>query len=109
MSKILYLAGACLFMFTAIAQASDPVNDPTKPLGFSGAASFASADNIITLTSILISSERRVAIINGELVKENQTIKNVGAIVKKIDADAVTLQQNGKVWRVAINNTAIRK
>ena len=104
--KIILLA-----LFTTVfAQAQESVTDPTKPLGFSGAAGTSpiSAQNGIQLTSILISEDRKIAIINGQALRENQVLKNVGATVKKIDADAVTLQQNGKVWRVALN-TAIRK
>lgn len=104
----------CLFLSTAIfVQAQEAVVDPTKPLGFSGATSagggVGSAEDGIKLTSILISSERKVAIINGQVLTENQTLKGAGALVKKIDVDAVTLQQNGKVWRVALNSTVIRK
>jgi hypothetical protein len=42
-------------------------------------------------------------------LRELQTVKGVGAVVKKIEADAVVLQQGDKVWRIALNNTAIRK
>lgn len=85
--------------------------DPTKPLNFVAAADGAagSAQESIKLTSILISSDRKVAIINGQVLHESQTLKGVGAQIKKIDADAVTLQQNGKVWRVPLNSTTIRK
>ena len=111
MFRMLWLLASGLLFCAANIQAADPVADPTAPLGFSGSVSAGAgtAANPITVTSILISSERKVAIINGEVVKENQTVKNIGALVKRIDADAVTLQQNGKVWRVALNNTAIRK
>jgi MSHA biogenesis protein MshK len=85
--------------------------DPTKPLNFVAAANgtAGSAEETIKLTSILISSDRKVAIINGQVLQESQTVKGVGAQIKKIDADAVTLQQNGKVWRVPLNSTIIRK
>lgn len=102
-----------LVWFLALAvQAQEPVADPTKPLGFvggTGGAVAGSAQDTIQLTSILIASDRKVAIINGQTLQENQTLKGVGALVKKIDADAVTLQQNGKIWRVPLHNTAIRK
>ncbi|GGY67860.1 hypothetical protein GCM10011613_10090 [Cellvibrio zantedeschiae] len=100
----------CLFPIASV-NAQEAVNDPTKPLGFSGGTGTATgnAQETIQLTSILIADDRRVAIINGQSLRENQILKGVGATVKKIDADAVTLQQNGKVWRVALNNTAIRK
>jgi MSHA biogenesis protein MshK len=92
-------------------QIIDPaVIDPTKPLHFSAAGvSPVGESETIQLTSILISSDRKIAIINGQVLGESQTVKGVGALVKKIDADAVTFQQNGKVWRVLLNNTAIRK
>ena len=108
MCKILYLIVAIFMSSFSIAQGQ--VNDPTKPLNFSEAGGASgNVPQTIQLTSILISSERKVAIINGTALIENQTITGVGARVKKIDADAVTLQQNGKIWRVALNNTAIRK
>jgi MSHA biogenesis protein MshK len=108
--KISYAILSGLLLLGAVAQVSAQVADPTKPLGFSGATGGAvNADDGIKLTSILISSERKVAIINGQVLKENQSLKNGGALVKKIDADAVTLQQNGKVWRMPLNSTAIRK
>ena len=97
----------CLLALPVQAQAPDP----TKPLNFVAATNGApsSAEESIRLTSILISSDRKVAIINGQVLHESQTLKGVGAQVKKIDADAVTLQQNGKVWRVPLNSTIIRK
>lgn len=104
---VVFLAG---FLAVAV-QAQELIADPTKPLGFVAGTPTAAgnAQETIRLTSILIASDRKVAIINGQSLQETQTLKGVGALVKKIDADAVTLQQNGKVWRVALNNTAIRK
>ena len=84
--------------------------DPTRPLGSTGAVVSGHADGDgIRLMSILISDERRVAVINGQSLHENQEIKGLGAVVKKIEPDAVTLQQNNKVWRVSLNSTVIRK
>lgn len=108
MFKISSLLMACILCVAVHAQ--ETVNDPTRPIGFAGGgAAAANVQDTIQLTSILIANDRRVAIINGQPLQENQTLKSVGVLVKKIDADAVTLQQNGKVWRVALNNTAIRK
>jgi len=101
---IMLLCTACL----SVAQAQ--VIDPTKPLYYSAPnVSEVGEQETIQLTSILISSDRKIAIINGQVLAESQTVKGVGAMVKKIDAEAVTFQQNGKVWRVLLNNTAIRK
>jgi MSHA biogenesis protein MshK len=98
-----------LCLLALCAQAQTP--DPTKPLNYTAAAGSVAgtAQETINLTSILISSDRKVAIINGQVLQESQTLKGIGAQVKKIDADAVTLQQNGKVWRVPLNSTIIRK
>jgi MSHA biogenesis protein MshK len=108
-----YIAIGLVLSLSVFVQAQEAAIDPTKPLGFSGTADAsgdaANSDGGIKLTSILISSERKVAIINGQVLTENQTLKGAGALVKKIEVDAVTLQQNGKVWRVALNNTVIRK
>ncbi len=100
-----------LWASAANAQAQEPVTDPTKPLGISGSSgvSAVNAENPIRLTSVLIARDRKVAIINGQPLQENQTLKGVGALIKRIDANAVTLQQNGKTWRVALDNTAVRK
>jgi MSHA biogenesis protein MshK len=100
-----------VFLMSVVSVAQGQIADPTKPLNSSGSVGVAgdAAQDTIHLTSILISSDRKVAIINGQVLQENQTLKGIGAQLKKIDADAVTLQQNGKVWRVSLNNTAIRK
>jgi MSHA biogenesis protein MshK len=105
--KFFQIIVLCLMAICAQAQAPDP----TKPLNYTAAASGANGDaqDTIKLTSILISSDRKVAIINGQVLQEGQTLKGVGAQVKKIDADAVTLQQNSKAWRVPLNSTTIRK
>jgi MSHA biogenesis protein MshK len=108
--KFLQMPAMLICFFATVVQAQEPVADPTRPLNFVGVPGAASNEqDAIQLTSILIASDRKVAIINGQSLRENQTLKGIGAVVKKIDADAVTLQQNGKVWRVALNNTAIRK
>ena len=107
MYKISQIIIFCLLALPVHAQTPDP----TKPLNFVTVAGGAagSAQETIKLTSILISSERKIAIINGQVLQESQILKGVGAQIKKIDVDAVTLQQNGKVWRVPLNSTIIRK
>ncbi|HOY21926.1 MAG TPA: hypothetical protein PK002_02175 [Cellvibrio sp.] len=108
MFKFSQIIALCLLIFAVQAYAQTP--DPTKPLNFVAASGTAgSAEETIKLTSILISSDRKVAIINGQVLQEGHSLKGVGAQVKKIDTDAVTLQQNGKVWRVPLNSTIIRK
>lgn len=111
MFKISHYCALLICVLAVNVQAQESVTDPTRPLGFAGSSGtgVANAQESIQLTSILISSDRKVAIINGQPLRENQTLKGVGALVKRIDADTVTLQQNGKTWRIALHNTAIRK
>jgi MSHA biogenesis protein MshK len=103
----------CLWAGANLAQAQIKTQaaDPTRPLGFASADIGAanSAQETISLNSILISRDRKIAIINGQPLHENETLKGVGALVKKIDAEAVTLQQGNKIWRVPLNKIAIRK
>ena len=106
----------CLLAFASNAQTNTPDAarhaDPTLPLGYeqvAGGNVNTDGQPMIKLSSILFGSDRKIAIINGQPLRENQTIKGVGAKVKKIEVDAVTLQQDKKVWRVPLNKTVIRK
>lgn len=89
---------------------ADPV-DPTRPLGYGRIVSVQASKEQVTivLNSILMANDRKIAIINGQQLREGDIIKGVGAQIKKIEADAVTLQQGGKVWRLPLNTTIIRK
>lgn len=106
MSRCLLALSLLLCAFMA---AADDFVDPTRPLQYSAPATGEAEGQGIELTSILIANDRKLVIINGQTLRELQTVKGVGAVVKKIEADAVVLQQGDKVWRVALNNTAIRK
>ena len=92
-------------------QAQD--GDPTRPLGAvsisTNSALGGDAAPGVTLNSILMANDRKIAIINGQTVRENQTLKSSGAIVRKIEADSVTLQQGDRVWRLTLDKVAIRK
>ena len=91
--------------------AAAELNDPTKPLGSSAtvASGVSAHENTASVSSVFISSDRKVAIINGQALKEGDVVKGLGAIVKVIDSNGVVLLQNGKAWRVLVNNTAVRK
>lgn len=111
MCKYNGLIFACVFVSLCLRQVNAETSDPTRPLGFGNHTSVAvgAQPTTIELNSILIAQDRRIAIINGQQLRESETIKGVGAQVKKIDADAVTLQQGSKVWRLPLNQTVIRK
>ena len=88
------------------------VVDPTRPLGGGdtvGGGVNRSEQETITLMSIFIGDDRKMAIINSQTVHENDTVKGIGVKVIKIEADAVTLQQGNKIWRMPLNKVVIRK
>ena len=81
------------------------LRDPTRPLGFVANAG-ADGDKSWHLDSVLISSNRKVAVINGRSVKE-QSWSN-GAQVTRIQTGKVTLLVNGEK-RVLTTHINIRK
>jgi MSHA biogenesis protein MshK len=109
--SVVFVAIVVIALFAITVRAS--AIDPTRPLG--SGAYVPSASNAepepesIILNSILIRSDRKIAIINGKTVRENEIIPGVGARLKKIDIDSVTLQRSNKVWRVPLNKIAVRK
>ncbi|HWV16063.1 MAG TPA: general secretion pathway protein GspB [Cellvibrio sp.] len=101
---------AYTWLFTHFSQISAATLDPTRPLGYEQSpANEKSVQQTIVLNSILISRDRKLAIINGQQLREGQSVKGVDVQLKRIDADSVVLQQGGKVWRVSLNTTTIRK
>jgi MSHA biogenesis protein MshK len=111
-NKAVFTLIACAYTCVAHAQHNAPANtDPTRPLGYTQTAGIvgSAGQESIVLNSILISSDRKIAIISGQQLRENETLKGVGAKLTKIDAEAVTLQQGNKTWRVLLNKTTIRK
>jgi endonuclease/exonuclease/phosphatase (EEP) superfamily protein YafD len=101
-----------LSLWACVSHTQATALDPTRPLGYeqvAGSSLNVSGQLQIKLNSILWSHDRKIAIINGQQLHENDTVKGVGAKIKKIEADAVTLQQGNKVWRVTLNKMVIRK
>lgn len=81
------------------------MKDPTRPLSYV-APNKAKAKNSWRLDSVLISSQRKLAVINGEFVKEQGWVK--GAQVTQIETGRVTIMVKGKP-RVLTLSTDIRK
>lgn len=88
-----------IILFAVLMQVSSVLMaDPTKPPAWLGknipTASQQSPAKNYQLQQILISEQRRLAIINGELVSEGQNIAN--ARVVKISFDKVVLRVGGQ-------------
>lgn len=89
------------------ASASNPVRDPTKPLGYAAAPGVAASTGY-TLSSVLISPQRKHAVINGVTLREGQVIPGSdGVTVKRISPQTVVLQQNTKTWALRLSPSVV--
>jgi hypothetical protein len=88
------LLGAVVAAAAASADDRPPPRDPTQPYGRAAEAiAGAPSGPRFTLTAVLISSERRVAIVNGKPYLQGDRIG--GAELVRIDANAVRLRDGG--------------
>jgi hypothetical protein len=60
-----------------------------------------SAPRELNLTAVLVSSERRIAIINGALYREGNSI--AGAVITRIEPQVVHLRRGSEVLVVPLN------
>ncbi len=92
-----------LFCFLAWApQAlSAEMRDPTQPLGVEGGVAVESNVNRLQLHSILYAENRRLAVINGKVVLENQWIGN--AKLLQVLPDHVVVELNGVRQKLVVS------
>lgn len=84
------------------------LEDPTRPPGASLLTAGGEADATgMQLTSTLVSAGRRLAIINGQTVRQGQQLGNARVI--KIEPTAVIVVQNGERKRLALLPSTIKK
>jgi len=84
-------------------------DDPTRPPDFVAAVvsgDAAEQGETWTLTSILVSPQRSVAIINGKALRVGETL--AGATVMKIELSGVTLQHNGELINLKLVPIAVK-
>lgn|GEM_PF-571655 len=80
------------------------LKDPTRPLGY--VAAEKSSSQRLRLNSVLLGNNRKVAVINGQWVRERETIRGTNGIaVNRILPGEVVLQQAGGTWRLKLNET----
>jgi hypothetical protein len=90
----------------AVAQ-QGTLGDPMRP--FEADQSFTaeeSAPRQLSLTAVLISSERKIAIINGALYREGDSI--AGAIITRIEPQGVHLRRGSELLVVPLNSEHTR-
>lgn len=84
-----FLIAVALGVF-ASASAAESLRDPTRPPQSGGAQ--ASVTRSMTLESIIFSDQRRVAVIDGQSLREGEALR--GARVLRIHPDRVELRVN---------------
>ena len=96
---------AGLIVVASASATSHQLRDPTRPLGYHNGG--GASTQAISLQSILVAKGRRLAIINGETLKENDFIGDIQVIA--IAHDRVTLSRGGRQWDLWLHDSTMRK
>lgn len=85
------------------------VRDPTTPLGqVTGVGTTAASEWV--LDSVLISPKRKLAVINGQTIREGEIIPGSNAIkIQHILPQSVVLQQGEKSWVLTMSPGVVKK
>ncbi len=105
---------AVLLFGPLLTDGAEVLRDPTRPYAVApvvrpttaGAVAVAKATGF-SVTAILVSKKRRVAIVNGKRVSEGDKVD--GATVVKILADRLRLDLDGKEFTTRLPPDALRK
>ena len=97
------LALAC----TALASAEEALRDPTRPYPYKPVAAGLQSERKLSLTAIVVSERRRVAVVNGRAVGQGERI--AGAEVVEILLHAIKLRRGGRITTVPLAPTKIRR
>lgn len=109
MSKTLASILSVLFLCTSLFAIAD-VRDPTTPLGHMPGGAAGASEQQFVLNSVLISSQRKLAIINGSTLREGQLIPGTDNVkVQRISAQTVVLQQAERTWVLRLSPSIVRK
>lgn len=108
------LSGMALFLLVSLMLMLKPLRaeeltDPMRPSNVTERVSMVSSgtEGAWNLTSTLVSGERRLATINGQLVTVGDWV--AGAKVQSIDSNGVRLIQAGKMLNVPLQVYSLRK
>lgn len=103
MFKLLGLVGLCCL---SVSIGAEPQRDPTRPLDYRVSRTSVS----LTLNAIMQGDSRRLAIINGQSLKENEVIANTGGVrLVRIESSAVVVGQGSRQWRLNLNDETVRR
>jgi len=87
---LVLVAGLAAVGLVSTAGAQQPLLDPTRPLSIQ-ASNRETAVAAHQLSSIIYSASRKLAIIDGQALREGELLPGTGMRVQKISANAVTL------------------
>ena len=88
--------------------ADPPLGDPMQPYSPAAPADGERAVNPLKLTGVLVAATRRVAVINGALYREGDTIR--GARVVRIEPGSVQLRRGNEEFALRLERrTAITR
>ena len=91
----------------AFAHAKEAIVDPMRPPGKSALKISKQQTKNWKLTAILVSPERRMAVINNKLISVGEKV--AGARVKVINSNSVELEVDGKRLTLRPVSTRVRK
>ena len=86
------LWGMATFLCTPLWAADEPLRDPTRPNLAGPVVTAAAAAPVFKVTAIFLSERRRVAVVNGKLVAEGDTVD--GGTVTAVQTGAIRIQQS---------------
>ena len=100
----------CLLLLLPMSVGATGLQDPTRPpqsVSVSARPTVKSVPApVFSLSSILISAQRRVAVINGLSVAEGDRIER--ATVKRIEPQAVILTQGKRQWTLTLGQGQVK-
>jgi MSHA biogenesis protein MshK len=97
-----------LIFFLSSLSFAEELRDPTMPIHFSGSVGTQPMVSL-KLNSILISQQRRVAVINGQFVRQGEEIKGTGFRVTGIHTNSVSLRSNESTRVLSLIDTKVKK
>lgn len=90
--------------------ADSELRDPTTPLGLRASARSTVANQALILSSVFISPQRKVAIINGVSLREGQLVPGTNGVkVQRISPQTVVVQQASKTWALRLSPTVVTR
>jgi MSHA biogenesis protein MshK len=103
----------CILLLSAGACADNgnvsEVRDPTAPLGYTATGTLVGGEQF-ALNSILISPQRKLAIINGNTLREGEVVPGSADVkVQRILNQAVVLQQADQVWVLRLSPSILKR